>query len=80
MPPSGWAFEKTAHRRVRTERLDELDPGVRQIDEHDRDTVRRQGTRRRDAGAERALVEPARRCEIRDDDGHMIEPSDHLPA
>ena len=74
------AFEETAHRRVGAERFEQLDSRVGQIDEDHPDAMSRKGARRQDAGAERALIELACCREIRDDDGHMVEPSDHRPC
>ena len=71
------AFEKTAHRRGITQRLEQLDPGVWQLDEDHCDTVRRQRARLRHAGAEYPPIELARGREIGHDDCHVIEPSDH---
>src|SRR5262249_7167389 len=45
------AFEKGAHRRSVAERLEQLDPRIRQIDKDHRDTMVRQCLRPRDAGA-----------------------------
>src|SRR5260370_23230773 len=66
--------EKTTYRRVGTERLKQLDPRVRQLDEHNRYAMRRQCQRLRDTGAERAAVEPACGCEIGYHDRDMVEP------
>src|SRR5260370_9465003 len=69
--------EKTTYRRVGTERLKQLDPRVRQLDEHNRYAMRRQCQPLRDTGAERAAVEPACGCEIGYHDRDMVEPPNH---
>src|SRR5205807_2669672 len=68
----GVALEKAAHWRIYAEGLEQLDPRVRQFDEHHGYPMRRQGTRLRDAGRERIPIEPARGREIGDDNGHMV--------
>lgn len=69
--------EKTTYRRVGTERLKQLDPRVRQLDEHNRYAMRRQCQRLRDTGAERPAVEPACGCEIGYHDRDMVKPPNH---
>jgi len=73
----GITFEKPAHRRGLTERLEQLDLGVRQLDKNHGHAVCRQRVRFRDLRAEHLPIEPARRREIGHDDCHVVEPSDH---
>src|SRR5947209_3891991 len=63
-PAFGMAFQKTAHRRIAAEGFEQLDPRVRQLNEHHRYAMRRQCLRFRDTGPECAAVELARCREI----------------
>lgn len=64
-------------RRAFAERRHELDPRVRQIDENDADAMLGQGARRADLGTEPRAIDLARRVEVGDRDGDMIEPAEH---
>src|SRR5581483_4619693 len=78
MHPAGRvAGEEIGDRRVRTERFEQLDLGVGQLDKDDGDAVLRQRLRRRNRGAESVAVARRRSGEIGHRDGDMVEPADH---
>ena len=64
-------------KRPRAERFDQLDLGVRKLDENHPHAMLRQGHGRAHLGAKRITIECARSRGIPDRDGDMIQPPDH---
>src|ERR1051326_8189794 len=71
------ALEELRDRRILPERLEQLDLGVRQRDEHGGDAVLGLRHRRRHLRAQRLAVDPRGRRDVAHRDGDVIEPSDH---
>src|SRR5215470_17027287 len=72
------ALQEGRDRRSIAERLQQLDLGIGQRDEHDRDTVLGLWDRLRHLRTQRAAVLRYRRPKLRHRNGNMVEPSDHL--
>ena len=71
------ALQEGGDRRGVAKRLQQLDAGVRQIDEDDADAVLRQRLRRGDLRAERSAIEARRRVKVRNRDRDMVQPAEH---
>ena len=71
------ALEEFADRRALAIRLEQLDLGVGQGDEHGRDAVLGLRGRGRHLGSQRVAVDRRRLSDVAHRDRHVIEPSDH---
>ena len=78
MPPAGFLARKPGDRRVGAERVQQLDLGVRQLDEDDGDAVVGLVLRRADHRAERLAVLGGGGGEVGHGDRDVVEAADHL--
>ena len=77
MPPSGVLLEELRDRGRFAQRLEQLDLGIRQLDEYDRHAMLRLRQWGSDLGAERIAVDGRCLVQILDRYGHVVQASDH---
>src|SRR3984957_8908823 len=73
----GVAREKTAHRRALAKRLEQFDARIAELDKNGRHAVLGKLMRRQHRGAERVAIERSCRRQIGNDNGDVVQFSDH---
>jgi uncharacterized ferritin-like protein (DUF455 family) len=73
----GIAREESRDRRLLAQRLQQLDLGIGQFNEHDRDAVRRQRLGGAHLGAHHVAIERRGLGEVGHGDGDMVQAADH---